>query len=178
MNWFARSLASVSVKPTRDFAKKHQSVIPETEKEFKPMMLYVLPVLFIVFPALAILMTGGISGTRSLPISLLLPPLAIAVVGGVVMFLILSGKKKNFTITLDAEKMRVGDQIFRWKEVAETAILTKPRGRNRARYLVVVRKGEVGYEKFDLANFFRFSINGFSEELSTYIEYYKAIGNL
>jgi|GEM_PF-3294566 len=82
-------------------------------------------------------------------------------------------KRLNYNIYLDNEQIIVGDKIFRWEDIYQTAILTKPGGKKSDKYLIIALNDMSTYEKFDLGNFVSFYIGGFSYKLSKYIEYFK-----
>ena len=63
-------------------------------------------------------------------------------------------KTKNYPIKLSAEGIRIGEILYDWKDVCETAILTKYTwGPSKTKYLIIAFNDLKAYEKFDLTYF-------------------------
>jgi len=77
----------------------------------------------------------------------------------------------NYNILIDKTKIEIEKQIFLWKDIYQTAILTKGGGKTSRHYLIIAMKDMNTYEIFELNNFT--SYWNFSATLSKYIEHFK-----
>lgn len=81
-------------------------------------------------------------------------------------------KPSNYNILIDKIKIEIREQIFLWKDIYETAILTKGGGKLEKHFLVIAMKDMKTYEIFELQHFT--SYWSFSATLSKYIEHFKS----
>jgi hypothetical protein len=80
-------------------------------------------------------------------------------------------KPLNYYILIDKTKIEIEKQTFLWKDIYETAILTKGGGKVKREYFIIAMKDLNTYEIFELNNFT--SYWNFSATLSKYIEHFK-----
>lgn len=84
-------------------------------------------------------------------------------------------KALNYVITIDNTGISIDDHTFPWKNIYETAILTKGGGKYKTKYLIIAMNDLTTYETFQLTQFINLNYRGFSSTLSKYIEYFKPI---
>jgi hypothetical protein len=80
-------------------------------------------------------------------------------------------KPLNYNILIDKTKIEIEKQTFLWKDIYETAIVTKGGGKTKTMFFIIAMKDMNTYEIFELKNFT--SYWNFSATLSKYIEYFK-----
>jgi hypothetical protein len=82
---------------------------------------------------------------------------------------------RSFIIRLDNKGISIDDTLFEWKDIYQTAILTKREGRSRTNYLIIAYNDMENYEKYELTNYSSSNTRGFSSKLAQYIEYFKPL---
>lgn len=83
-------------------------------------------------------------------------------------------QKSDRKISLNGTGIRFDDeQLISWTDITLTAILTKPIGRNKRNFLVVVTKGaDNSYKRkdYELTDYFSWNAYGFASTISSKIE--------
>ena len=168
-----RFYTRLTLETTNDFVGSKKVTQDLTEKMFKPdkyFKLYVLIFGFIIFVAViketffkSNLNIGGLIFGYIFS--------AILIYTAIKQFYF--NKALNYLITIDRTGISIDKRTFFWKDIYETAILTKREGKYKTKYLIIAMNDLTTYEKFELTQFIDLNFWGFSPTLSKYIEYFK-----
>jgi hypothetical protein len=80
-------------------------------------------------------------------------------------------KPSDYSILIDKTKIEIEKRIFLWRDIYDTAILTKGGGKTERHFFIIAMKDMNTYEIFELDKFTQYW--SFSAKLSNYIEYFK-----
>jgi hypothetical protein len=81
-------------------------------------------------------------------------------------------KPLDYNILIDKTKIEVEKQTFLWKDIYDTAILTKGGGKTERHFFIIAMNDMNTYEIFELDKFTQYW--DFCATLSKYIEYFKS----
>ena len=168
----SRFFSGLSIETTNEFIGSKRVVEDITEKKFKPDIFFKYGVLMFAFGLLGLTFretfsnkanTGGLIFGYAFS--------AIIIFTAIKQFFY--DKSLNFEILIDRTGIIIDNKTFLWKDIYETAILTKRSGKYKTKYLIVALNNMTTYEKFELTHFINHKFWGFSSTLSKYIEYFK-----
>lgn len=163
--------SNVHIETTKEFKGTKNVKEDLTEKKFKhdSTSKYWLLIFAVFISSKAIRDTFFKSNTDA---SLLVLEYILSVVficGTIIQFFF--NKPLNYNILIDKTKIGVEKQTFLWKDIYETAILTKGGGKTKKQYFIIAMKDMNTYEIFELNNFTHYW--DFGATLSKYIEHFK-----
>ena len=168
-----RFFTGLTIETTKDFVGSKKVTQDVSEKSFKPDTYFKIAVLTFGILILAIALKETFFKSS-------------ANVGGLIFGYCFSGiiiytaikqfyfnKALNYLITIDKSGVSIDEKKFLWKDIYDTAIITKGGGKYKTKYLIIVMNDMTTYEKFELTQFINLNFWGFSSTLSKYIEYFK-----
>jgi hypothetical protein len=167
---FKGFLTYTFIQTTASKAQSEMYKVPADtfEKDFHPSWLHKGAIILVIgFTAFWVI--GFLFQAETAPYAklIVLPLLAL------IILLIYDGffnAKKIYHFHLDFEGIRIGEELYQWTDIQQTAILQIGLGRGRKLFLVLLFHDD-SYRKFNLQAFQTFW--GFQNAISAYIEYFK-----
>jgi hypothetical protein len=173
LDGLTRSFCNMEIHTTREIINSNEIKSNINEKEFKPEFYFKYAVI-IIFTLVFIVM--GMSLKNNSVGEIIFVVCFIGIISFSIINYFIINKKVNFKITINHKGIFVENKEFQWKNIYDTAILTRSKGKGYVDYLIIVLQNDenLKYEKFNLSRFSIFHFGFFSYKLSRYIEYFKS----
>ena len=78
--------------------------------------------------------------------------------------------KPGLNIYIDFEGIQADDELYKWEEIEETAVISYPGNGGSVNFLIILLR-DGNFRKIKLVNYF--AMDGIAKSISKYIEYYK-----
>lgn len=166
--------SALTIETTKDFEGSKQVKQDLIEKKFKPdfLLKYIVLIFSVWILSKAIKDTFFENNTNTTLLVLTYILSVVLIYTSIRQFFF--DKSLNYEIIVDRNSIKIENKTFLWKDVYETAILTKGGGKNKREYFIIALKDMNTYEKFELRDFEGLTYWNFSATLSKYIEYFKS----
>lgn len=155
---------------TKDLAKEHRLKKPfPVEKVFMPSKVnkVMLLVIAALLPSLLLYSMATTKGVKTYAYFIAIPVLTLVIFG---IRSVLTSKNLNYSIKLTRESLQVGDSIYSWKNIQETFIVIRPKGRGTTNPFLLVGRNDGTLDRYDLTNLMGWNTD---KELAAAIEYYR-----
>lgn len=175
LDHISRFVPGMTIETTAEFVGSKRLKEDIVEKTFKPDNYFKYAVLTFAFGVLVLTVKETFFKSNANTIGLVFG----YVFSGILIFTAIRqffyDMSLNYVIHLDNKGISIDDKLFEWNNIYETAILTKPAGNSKIKYLIIAFNDRNSYEKFELTHFINLNFWGFSSTLSKYIEYFKLV---
>ena len=168
-----RFFTGLTIETTNDFVGSKKVTQDLTEKIFKPDKYFKLAVLTFGFIIVAVVVKETFIKSNASVGGLIFGYIFSAIIIYTAIKQFYFDKALNYLITIDRTGISIDEKTFPWKDIYETAILTKGGGKYKTKYLIIAMNDLTTYEKFELTQFINLNFWGFSSTLSKFIEYFK-----
>jgi len=172
----AQRFANIYIRSTSDWAGSKKIKTDKSSVSFRPGILFKI-ITLVVFGGAFVLLIKEMIVNPGDKLGLMI---FIAVLVGAILFLAIYqfffSSKLNYGIQIDASRIVIGGETFRWNDIGATGILSKGAVKSRNHWLLIANKNGNDYKIFPLRLFVTFPADAFPAKLSKYVEYFKPVG--